>query len=745
MTNPYYVAPVYPTDFTRAKAAPLRQQFAALESAFDRVRGSTGAYEAGGTANALTLTLPVSPSSYTDGLLVHLRPTLDNTGAATLNVNGLGAVPILTRSLTALVAGDLRLGSVDLLAYYDGNFILVTNNDADAGLRPDLASGTWGALLVAWRAAGTGGVLRTLWAKLSDLPLSIKDFGADGTSANDTPAINATIAAAYAAGLAVKIPQGNFTYIGNLYSAPVKSIEGEGSPVVRIEGRWQFESDANVIAATTLSVDAALGATTISVASATGIVAGRLLVIYDTTIIDTAYNRGSYTTAMVKSVAGTTITLEDPLVFPLFAAASVSVRPAMGIRIKGIRFERPPDVYPYCLVFSGLVDTVFEDSEINEPTRQKGYLNNALFMQQCHRTRCSRVKMDGPLYGISAIGGRFHQADEIEGVEMRHPIDASFGASDITVNGLVTDRCAAALNSHPAVFNLTYRNVVERNSSEWFNIRALGVTLENIRTIYTAAPTGDPGIHINFHPPAYAALNQAFDLTINNWSIEGAPVKALDLPYGRLVRLNDFVAPNMDVAISGGDANQVTSVWIGAGCKFRSQSGTRLNLPAMSGDNPRLDAVQNATVYEIKTFSAFLPSKGYSVRCEGELLPQFNTGNFSQTVKIFTGFGYGPAAFMQQIGLYLTLIIADNGGTRRKTFPIYHDCTNGTVAISAAIADQVNGVPADVALTAAADYSHPDAPGQRVTHWVSFSMDVTMASAPRDVSIAYELQLIARA
>jgi hypothetical protein len=61
---------------------------------------------------------------------------------------------------------------------------------ADADLRTDLASGLIGTLLIAWKAAGVGAVVRTLWARLNDLPPGVRDFGAAGNGvANDRAAI----------------------------------------------------------------------------------------------------------------------------------------------------------------------------------------------------------------------------------------------------------------------------------------------------------------------------------------------------------------------------------------------------------------------------------------------------------------------------------------------------------------------------------------------------------------------------
>lgn len=50
--------------------------------------------EATGTANTYAVTISPAPSQYTDGLAIAVKINVDSTGAATLNVNGLGARPL---------------------------------------------------------------------------------------------------------------------------------------------------------------------------------------------------------------------------------------------------------------------------------------------------------------------------------------------------------------------------------------------------------------------------------------------------------------------------------------------------------------------------------------------------------------------------------------------------------------------------------------------------------------------------
>lgn len=81
---------------------------------------------ASGSANTYSVTLSPAPSAYTDGMAVAIKINVNNTGASTLNVNGLGAKSIKKPNGSDVSAGNLRAGSIYTLRYNasSGNFIL---------------------------------------------------------------------------------------------------------------------------------------------------------------------------------------------------------------------------------------------------------------------------------------------------------------------------------------------------------------------------------------------------------------------------------------------------------------------------------------------------------------------------------------------------------------------------------------------------------------------------------------------
>lgn len=96
----------------------------------------------GGTANALTVDLAPNLPSYTAGLQLHLLTGgVANTGPMTINVDGLGPVPLLRRGGAPMDGGDIPAASL-LVAEFEGAAFrfagLVRSDVADLGLGRNL-------------------------------------------------------------------------------------------------------------------------------------------------------------------------------------------------------------------------------------------------------------------------------------------------------------------------------------------------------------------------------------------------------------------------------------------------------------------------------------------------------------------------------------------------------------------------------------------------------------------------------
>lgn len=76
--------------------------------------------------NTITATGPISLTSITTGDRFTFSPAVTNTGATTININGLGVQPITKYGSSNLVAGDLVVGVVAFIVY-DGSFFQLLN------------------------------------------------------------------------------------------------------------------------------------------------------------------------------------------------------------------------------------------------------------------------------------------------------------------------------------------------------------------------------------------------------------------------------------------------------------------------------------------------------------------------------------------------------------------------------------------------------------------------------------------
>jgi hypothetical protein len=112
---------------------------------FNRIEGNIdilGKYDRApgyGTAtgtNTKNITLSPAPSSYYEGLCFAFKNSVENTGAVTINVNGMGAKSVKKPNGNDLVSGNLKAGSVYTVRYNGTNFIL-QGSDSSGDAMPE--------------------------------------------------------------------------------------------------------------------------------------------------------------------------------------------------------------------------------------------------------------------------------------------------------------------------------------------------------------------------------------------------------------------------------------------------------------------------------------------------------------------------------------------------------------------------------------------------------------------------------
>ena len=115
----------------------------------------------GGAANAYTLTPLVPLSSYTSGEVFVIVSNHANTGAATLDISGLGVKSITKNSTDALDADDINSGQIITLVYDGSKFQLITPAAPAAYTHPsdgvDLGAALTGASVISDVNVNTAG------------------------------------------------------------------------------------------------------------------------------------------------------------------------------------------------------------------------------------------------------------------------------------------------------------------------------------------------------------------------------------------------------------------------------------------------------------------------------------------------------------------------------------------------------------------------------------------------------------
>lgn len=89
-----------------------------------------------GVANAYVLNFSANFNAYTDGIIIYWIPAHSNSAGPTININGLGVVPIVNQNGSALSANQILANQVMEILYKGGSFLLL--NVSSTTLAPSL-------------------------------------------------------------------------------------------------------------------------------------------------------------------------------------------------------------------------------------------------------------------------------------------------------------------------------------------------------------------------------------------------------------------------------------------------------------------------------------------------------------------------------------------------------------------------------------------------------------------------------
>ncbi|USE79475.1 hypothetical protein NDR89_23070 [Cupriavidus gilardii] len=254
----------------------LRAGFSFTRQVFDGSSNLLGSI--GGTANAITATCPVPFTAYVNGQTFRFVAASTNSGAATININGIGAKAITKAGNAPLVAGDMPAGAV-IEVVYDGTqfqmvslsrngrtllvanrsyYVATTGNDNNDGLSPGTAFAT---LQKAWdtikNTLDLGGFAVTVnVATGTYAPLLPSGFviGATGpgsvTFAGSSATIStSTLSAAIGASAGAQLTVTGFTVSNSLTDASGITSTGYGTLVAVGSGMaFEFCSGSHMLA-----------------------------------------------------------------------------------------------------------------------------------------------------------------------------------------------------------------------------------------------------------------------------------------------------------------------------------------------------------------------------------------------------------------------------------------------------------------------------------------------------------------
>jgi hypothetical protein len=129
-----------------------------------------------GTANAYVLDFTANFTAYQDGIVIYWIPANTNTGASTLNVNGLGPVDILNQNSDPLAPSQIIAGQVITVMYLAGAFLLISS-----GIAASVSAGTFTPSWSGFSAAPTGNMSWQITGRMAILEW----LGTTGTSNAD--------------------------------------------------------------------------------------------------------------------------------------------------------------------------------------------------------------------------------------------------------------------------------------------------------------------------------------------------------------------------------------------------------------------------------------------------------------------------------------------------------------------------------------------------------------------------------
>jgi len=444
---------------------------------------------------------------------------------ATLDASFISNIPsgvVVSNTVAGLASVTVTNGQiVNLLGYYaigdSGGQSLVYHSTGRSGITVD--SGFY--------FAGPGG--DDYFEAVDKNIIYARKFGvkADGV-ANDYTAMTKVMAATQLGyGSVVEMPVNGDIRMGTQVVQSITKdviINGNNCTIKKDRGAFQFNCPYTAL---TLSSDVAYKSTTITVADASTVSPGDIIVLYGTNATyarpESAWGYQAFDTRKVMKVVGNvihcdgeanllyTVSTDDVLVWRFTAPR---------VHIQDLHFSVVDDLG------TGSGDSFIRIQGATGSFRNLSFYGDRtdqlrpIDMLGCVDFVVENCRFERGHYGLSIEYSRNILVKNIVGVNyVAHVVVPATWSSDITVDGMILQNCDAGIDSHPAI-RVTYRNVKQTNAYAP-NVRAVGVTIENCEfirreditdsQIYFAIGLGYTSIN-----PKYGHLLTDYDISLEN-------------------------------------------------------------------------------------------------------------------------------------------------------------------------------------------------------------------------------------
>jgi hypothetical protein len=267
----------------------------------------------GGTANALTATLSPAPASLVAGFVVRGNIVSTNTGAMTLNVNGLGAVAAVRDDNVAMIGGEC-VAAQEVEWTYNGTRFVMTSplplSFLNTKYLPTIASTSFFVATTGSDTTGDGSAAHP-WATIQHAVNSAASFSSAGTVtisvADGTYTGGCVIPPSFIAGWNIV---GNITTPANcIINATAAVAPGRGFVCgygvnAQIQGFWikPYYESINIQPGATVNVGNLNVSPPVSNTPAIGLYSGNVLFFGTVTL-----NNGTYSGALGVSYGGLAI------------------------------------------------------------------------------------------------------------------------------------------------------------------------------------------------------------------------------------------------------------------------------------------------------------------------------------------------------------------------------------------------------------------------------------------------------